>query len=293
MLEDASSFKSKFDSILGAVDQSGVWYQADIAPPSPSVLFSNVSRKSKKAGYYSKLGDVQLEAINRLSSSAWLKDLEINDYIKSVASKHPNRSICVLHSQYFPNGILSEQFFNKITTLNSKSSERKQLLSAELILCPISISDTHWYLMAITKSPLNNKIVIRCLDGLNNFGAHVDLFESGKKLIEGLYGASTETLDFDMKSAQVLKQKGGNDCGVVISYYAANFCEDPELFSETDCSTEGTCDYSQFRKEMIDELNECAYVNRIQDSLEKRRSYSVEPLSPSAAQLTPVRLKAY
>lgn len=209
---------------------------------APPVIFSSYN------GAYVSQWQHEHSAIQRLSSKDWLQDLEIYEFLSYVASQSDPHKIYVLHPGFFTDERF-EAFLQEIAIPGGvRSNYRTRLLDANLILCPIMI-DKHWYLMAISKSPQDNQINIRCLDGYNRFEKHGPLLEAGKRMIEKLY--HTNAFEFDFGSAKVVTQDNGYDCGTVICYYGARFCSNE--FGQ--CVNLKTKDpYFEFRKVMIDVL---------------------------------------
>lgn len=222
--------------------------------PSTLLVFSDTKKDLREhKDNYAKLGKAEYEAIERLKGKAWLKDLEIHDYLSYAAGQNPTKTISVLHPGYFSNGNFNDTLLNGISKPNgTRHRQREDLLKADLILCPV-MCDSHWYLMAISQSTQTKKMNIRCLDGFNRFENHMELLLAGKQLVETLHGLGT--FECDLRSAEVVRQNNGWDCGTVISFYGTLLCNCPDLF-ETNDNLEISSPYFKFRKVMIDGLNE-------------------------------------
>lgn len=273
----------KIDEPFELIDRDKVedtiWIQID--GPSTPLVFSETKQKSKDhQGNYAKLGIAERRAIERLNSRAWLRDLEIHDYLSYAASRNSAKIISVLHPGYFSAGNFNDSFLKEITNPNgARYRQREQLLNADLILCPI-VSNNHWYLLAISKSDQANKMNIRCLDGFNRIENHMEFLLAGKQLVERLHGP--DTFEYDLRSAEVVRQNNGFDCGTVISFYGTLLCDCPNLF-ETNDNLEIGSPYFEFRKIMIDGLNEAAVERK--HSFKSPASCSAQIVPPLAESL--------
>lgn len=183
-----------------------LWQQRYNVPQPSPLLFLGPKRAYSASttpinydGQYRLSGEAETNAVERLRSYEKLSDVEINDYLKAIETRNPSLSVYALHSGYLHDGKIPSSFSTRIVhQSNDTKLMQLDLLKADLILCPVCVGD-HWYLLSILKIKEKNQIIIRCLDGLNNMGAHVKILKTGRKLVDLLYGPDNG-FDIDMRS---------------------------------------------------------------------------------------------
>lgn len=174
----------------------------------------------------------------------WYDDEIITAFMTALEQRSHGK-VAVLNSL----NVAQENFLTKLK--ENKPNLLRRLRAAESILCPIYINGNHFGLIIIKNEKSHFKIT--CLDSKNWLDMHNPFLDFAKRLVNILSGRNGLRVEYS--SMRVPIQKGSNDCGPAVCYYAHMYCQgaDIEAFS---AFANHKMDYGPFRKQVAKTLFE-------------------------------------
>jgi len=220
-------------------------------------ILSQAYEDLKKFKHNSHIVDLDeaIKNIDLLKNNQGLADgYFMNEFMRSLFQKYPDRSLNVIDSGMIPEGLWSETYLKRLL---SASGEAKALRKANMILLPIN-RQSHWAIVAFEKYS-ENHFNVYCVDGLNREDDHKMFFDRAKEFFSHLY--SNYDLSFEFHSIAIPLQNNNFDCGYIACIVADRLAKGPEgikqLQSVSTLQYE-QCNYQASRSLVLQRLAEYA-----------------------------------